>query len=74
MIASALAVELLMCVLQHRLKYIHEAIIMTLLSVWYHFRGLAYSENLTDDDEAEGESVLGLVPHQVGYVNYSVND
>lgn len=38
-----------------------------------YYRGLAFSENLTDDDEAECESVLGLVPHQVsGIYNYIV--
>lgn len=37
------------------------------------FRGLAYSENLTDDDEAECESVLGLVPHQVNNLSSVIN-
>lgn len=47
MIASALAVELLMSVLQHP------------------HRGLAVSETLSEDDDSESESVLGLVPHQI---------
>ena len=28
-------------------------------------RGLAHSENFTDEDDTECDSVLGLVPHQV---------
>ena len=29
------------------------------------FRGLAVSENISEDEDPESESVLGIVPHQV---------
>ena len=49
--------------------YIHVYVLLIIyLLPWACMcRGLAYSENLTDDDEAECESVLGIVPHQVMY-------
>ena len=63
MIASALAVELLMSVLQHPERCRQACCLVPIQIIFY--RGLAFSENLTDDDEAECESALGLVPHQV---------
>ena len=32
-------------------------------------RGLAVSENISEDEDPESESVLGIVPHQVSHNN-----
>ena len=31
-------------------------------------RGLAVSENISEDEDPESESVLGIVPHQVSHI------
>lgn len=67
MIAGALAVELMASVLQHPLKLVHmynTLGVCVIQQVMYYCRGLAPAD-VGDDDDSEGDSNLGLVPHQV---------